>query len=52
MPIRPVMDLTLSHWEAIKQWNKVQKIIDIDIYSPEMTYPKFRKSVLKYIESQ
>ena len=35
--------------EAIKLWNKVQKFINIDIYSPEMTYPKFLKSVLKYI---
>ena len=38
--------------KAIKQWNKVQKFIDIDIYSPEMTYPKFLKPLLKYIESQ
>ena len=35
--------------KAIKLWNKVQKFINIDIYSPEMTYPKFLKSVLKYI---
>ena len=38
--------------KAIKQWNEVQKFIDIDIYSPEMTYPKFLKSVLKHIETQ
>ena len=38
--------------KAIKQWNEVQKFIDIDIYSPEMTYPKFLKPQLKYIESQ
>ena len=38
--------------KATKQWNEVQKFIDIDIYSPEITYLKFLKSVLKYIESQ
>ena len=41
--------------KAIKQWNKVQKFINIDIYhlySSEITYSKFLKSVLKYIESQ
>ena len=27
------------------QWNKVQKFINIDIYSPEITNPKFLKPV-------
>ena len=35
--------------KAIKLWNKVQKFINIHIYSAEMTYLKFLKSVLKYI---
>ena len=39
-------------FKVIKLWNEVQKFIKIDIYSPEMTCPKFLKSVLKYIKSQ
>ena len=38
--------------KAIKLWNEVQEFINIGIYSPEVTYPKFLKSVLKYIKSQ
>ena len=46
-----VIDLILSQTlKAIKQWNKIQRFINI--YSWEMTYPKFLRSVQKHIESQ
>ena len=38
--------------KAIKQWYEVQKFIATDIYSPQMMYPRFLKSVLQYIKSQ
>ena len=31
--------------KAIKQWNKIQNFIKIDIFSPKMTYYKFLNSV-------
>ena len=38
--------------KAIKQWNEIQNFIQIDIYSPKMTYSKFLKSVENYIKSE
>ena len=34
--------------KAIKQWNEIQNVIKIDIYSPKMTYSRFLKSVENY----
>ena len=38
--------------KAIKQWNEIQNFININIYSPNMTYSKFLKSVENYIEGE
>ena len=38
--------------KAIKQWNRVQTFIKIDICSPKMTCSKFLKSVEHYIKSE
>ena len=38
--------------KTIKQWNKIQNFIKIDIYSPKLTYSKFLKSAENYIESE
>ena len=38
--------------KTIKQWNKIQNFIKIDIYSLKMAYYKFLKSFENYIESE
>ena len=38
--------------KAIKQCNGIQNFIEIDIYSPKMTYSKFLKSKENYNESE